>query len=311
MRLHELGSHLVFALEGASNVPSLAEAHLTQRNMERSRGALGEFLQGVLSPAHNASPSGFLLEGGNDLIDGVVLEATVDRKTDRAANMDLLVVGNTGGEFLDGVVDDAKALLHGPVVHGGKLGKAGFQGRKTARVKVVGGNAGIVDLNTLEHGAGETEVGANLARHPGKEEGSADVGEEANLGLGHGEDGALGGDSEGGVDAETNTTSHGDAVEDSHVGPGVGGNQVVELVFKAEVVDRLLDTLGALGVLLGQGGNITTGAKGLLSGTLDDDDVGHIGAFPFEETGRDLADHGAIEGVVLGWAVELDGAEVV
>ena len=309
--LHELGSHLVFASEGVGNVPSLAEAHLTEGNMERCGGALVELLQGVLSPSLNASLGGFLLEGANDLIYGVVLEATVDSTTNLAANLDLLVVGKTGGEFLDGVVDDTKTLLHGPVVLGGKLGKAGFQGGKTARVNVVGGNAGVVGLNTLEHGAGKTEVGADLARHPGKEERSADVGEEANLGLGHGENGALGSDPEGGMDAESNTTSHGNAVEDGYVGPAVGGDKVVELVFEAEVVDRVLNTLWALGVLLGQGGNITTCAEGLLSSTLDDDDVGHIGLFPLDETGRDLADHGAIEGVELGGAVKLNGAKVV
>ena len=175
----------------------------------------------------------------------------------------------------------------------------------------MGGDARVEDVGARQPLAGQGEVGADGAGHPGEEEGGADVGEEADGRLGHGEDGALGCDAEGGVDAEADTAAHGDAVHEGDVGLVEGGDQVVQLVFLGEVLLGQLLALLARLVPLGQLGDVAASTKRLVPCALHNDDIGHVRLGPLEHARGDLADHGAIEGVELLGAVELDGAEAV
>lgn len=129
--------------------------------------------------------------------------------------------------------------------------------------------------------AGETltcqgEVGAEGAVEAGEEEAAADLWEEADGRLGHGEGGALRGYPKGRVQAETDAAAHCEAVHEGDVWLGVCGDEVVELVFEAEVIRRPALALGAFLVPLCQDGDITAGTQCLFARSLHDDDVGHV-----------------------------------
>ena len=63
--------------------------------------------------------------------------------------------------------------------------------------------------------------------------GAADVGDQADAGLGHGEPRALGDDTVAGVTGEPDAAAHDDAVLDRHVRLGVAADQGVEAVLVA------------------------------------------------------------------------------
>lgn len=132
----------------------------------------------------------------------------------------------------------------------------------------------IQSVNSLQGLRGQGEVGSDLSVKTREEEGSSNVGEESNGGLGHGKYGALGSNSERSVDGESNSSSHGDSVHESNVGLRVGSDEVVDLVFVAEKVYRLL--VSSLLVVDGKRSYISSGTEGLLSGAFHDDDVGQL-----------------------------------
>lgn len=116
-----------------------------------------------------------------------------------------------------------------------ELGEAGGEAGEGGAVEVVGRYTGVEGLNALEALRGQGQVGAEHALEAGEEEGSADVGEEADCRFGHREEGAFRGDADGRVDGQPDAAAHGDPVHVCNVGLRVGGDQMVQLVFQAKV----------------------------------------------------------------------------
>ena len=90
-------------------------------------------------------------------------------------------------------------------------------------------------------GPGQAQIHADLARAARQEPGPADVGEEADAGLGHGEQRALGDDAEAAVHRDPDAAAHGDAVEQGDVGLGEGVDAPVQPVLVAEERHRRRD----------------------------------------------------------------------
>jgi len=127
----------------------------------------------------------------------------------------------------------------------------------------------VESVYALEPLGGEGEVYPYLPFESGEEEGAAHVGEEADCGLGHGEEGAFGGYAYGRVHGEADAAAHGYAVHVGYAGFRIGSYQVVELVFEAEVGLRGGATIWACGVLLRESRNVAAGAEGFGTGAAD------------------------------------------
>lgn len=92
------------------------------------------------------------------------------------------------------------------------------------------------------------------------------------------------------MDAESDSSAHCVTVHVCDVGFGIGGNQVVELVFKTKERFRNLQPFSAGKVLYDKGCNITAGAesfgwgllwsRGLWAGTANYDGVRQLRFFP-------------------------------
>lgn len=219
-------------------------------------------------------------------------------------------MGQSRAVFLDGGVDDGVAVALGHVVWELQLGETRLEGLQRRAVDVVRGDAVVEEVGALELVAGQRQVRAHAALHARQEEGRADVREEADGRLGHGEDGVFRRDAERRVDGEPDAAAHGDAVQEGHVGLVIRRDEVVQHVFQREVVGAPFLALGARLIPLGQLRHIAARAKGA-SLALDDYDACELGFLPFLESRDDLAGHGGVERVEFLGSVELDGAHAV
>ena len=306
--LHELGRNSKLSLKRLGDAPLATDAHLAESDVYGRRRTLMQRLEGPRRPLLRSAL--LTLQRLHDLLDGVEAEAPVDGLAKFTAKVHGLVVRDAAGELLDGVVDEAQARLEVIVVAEAEFAETVLEIDEAGRVEVVRGDARVEHVGSVEPVAREGEVGTDGAVHSGEEERGANVWEEADCGLRHGEDSPLRGYPEGSVDAEADTATHGNTVHEGNVGLLVGSDIVVELVFESEVLGRFSpSSLGA--VHLGEGSNVTAGAESLGTRALHDDHVGHVGFLPFDHSGEDLADHRRVEGVELLGSVELDRAKAV
>ena len=104
-------------------------------------------------------------------------------------------------ELLNGIVDH---VVRGVV----QFRETGLESLKTRAGHVVRGNASVDGIDTLETRAGQTEVHAQLAVEARKEEAAANLGQKANLRLGHCKQRILRRNAERRVHTETDTTAH-------------------------------------------------------------------------------------------------------
>ena len=277
---HELRRDVKFALEGFRDAPPAAKAHLLERDLEARRAARCEGVEGFGCPFLQCAVA-LGAQCREDLFYRAVAEAAVDGGAEGASEQYGLVVRKPGVELLDRGVDHGEAFSERCVVLENELGEAGGEVTEAAGVDIVGRDTRVVGVDAPELLAGQREVGADVAVKAGKEEAAADVGEEADGGFGHGEDSAFGGNADRGVHGEANAAAHSDAVHVGDIGFWVGGDDVVELVFEAEVGFGLCYTGGAFGVKLGKRGDVAAGAEGSGAGAGYYDDGGQLGFFPF------------------------------
>ena len=274
-------------MEGLGDVPVATLAHLAEGDLEGGGGAGGEGVEGGAGPGAEVGgvgggvTRGFGFEGGDDRGNAFEAEDPVDGFAELAAEEGGAAGGEPGVEFLDRGGDVVEAVAEGHVVWDFEFGEAGGEGRERGGVDVVGGDSGEEGVGALEAGGGEGEVGAGGAVEAGEEEGAADVGEETDSCFGHGEDGAFRGDADGCVHGEADASAHRDAVHVGNVGLGVGGDEVIELVFEAEVGLGGSAAGGTGGVVEGEGCNVAAGAEGFGARAADDDDGSHLGLLPF------------------------------
>ena len=120
--------------------------------------------------------------------------------------------------------------------------------------------------------AGEREIGAGRAGQARQRIGRADVGEEADADLGHGELVAVAGDPMAAVKRDPDAAAHDDAVDEGHIGLRIALDADVQRVFVAPEAQRLLVTAGLAEIV--EVADVAAGAEGALAGA-GHDDAGH------------------------------------
>ena len=168
----------------------------------------------------------------------------------------------------------------------------------------------LQNIDTLQLFASKSKVSSQSAVQPGQEKACANVREETDRGFRHGEDRVLGSNTERCVDGKTDTATHSNAIHEGYVRLGVCRNQVVELVFKGEVVlGRLLALRSAL-VRCSKRSNVSTCAESSAL-ALYDHYICELALFPLLQPGHNLSRHASIQGVELLRSVEGDGPYAV
>src|SRR5262245_41703880 len=104
----------------------------------------------------------------------------------------------------------------------------------------MGGNAASHRGGGVEAFSGEAAIGSEFARQPRQEPGRADVWEEADTHLWHGEGEAVAGNAVRAVHGNADPTAHHYAVNQRDVGLAVGLDHGVEAIFVAPEAERLL-----------------------------------------------------------------------
>ena len=284
--VHEFGRDVGFAAEGFGDGPFAAEVELAQRDLEAGGRFLAQGFQGGGGPDADVGlgvGGGVALQGGEDVFDAGVPEAAVDGLAQDAGELHGFVVGQAGAELVDGGGDGVAAGSQAVVVLEDEFAQTGGEGGQRGGVDVVGGDAGPVGLHAAQLGARERQVGAQAAVQARQEEAAADVREEADAGLGHGEDGPLGGDAQGRVHRQPHPAAHRDPVHVRDVRLRVHGDEVVELVFEPEVGFRGLDAcFSGGGVLLRQRRDVPARAKGSGARAGYQHHLREVGFRPFE-----------------------------
>ncbi len=148
---------------------------------------------------------------------------------------------------------------------------------------------GVERVGEVEAAAGECQPGADLAGAARQEVGGADIGEEADAGLRHGEGDLVGHHPMRAVHRDAHTAAHDDAVDERDVGLGVAEDPPVETVLLAVEPDRILDAVPGLG----DRADVAAGAEGAAGGGLDDHGTHLRVLAPGDELERESLDHAA------------------
>jgi hypothetical protein len=127
-----------------------------------------------------------------------------------------------------------KALVH-VLCRGQRLGEFA----KPVARHMVGGDAGVKRVRRPAALAGEAEIHARLARQARQEIGAADIGEEPDAGLGHGEDQPFGRHPVAAVHRHADAPAHDDAVDQRDVRLGKALDQRVQHVLAAKEPEHL------------------------------------------------------------------------
>ncbi len=193
-------------------------------------------------------------------------------------------VGGQGGHHLLGPVVGEQAVDF--VAHGADGGGAGIggegrqdllgllgvgrqhllQGRQVGGGDEVGRQAHRQAVRRLQPSAGQGQVEPRTTRQAGQEPPGADVGEQADAGLGHGEGRAFGGHLIARGPADADPAAHGHPVHHRDHRLGIAEDQVVQLVLDEEEPPRRHAVAhGAVG----QGADVAAGAEAPLAGVVD------------------------------------------
>ncbi len=160
---------------------------------------------------------------------------------------------------------------------------------------VVVGEPGQECVPGADLSARQREVCAEFARGEGEEVGAADVRDEADAGLGHGDPRPLGDDPDAAVRGDADAAAHDDAVHDGDVGLGVAGDAGVEVVLVAPERGRG-GAVPVAGVVV-DAADVAARAQAALPRTGDDDGLDGRVPLPVGQGLVDAAHHGVGEGV--------------
>ncbi len=180
--------------------------------------------------------------------------------------------------------------------HGASLG---IDQAVAERVELGRGDEGVaetrVDRVRSAHGlAGEAQIDAGFAGGVREQPGAADVGDEADAGLRHGELGTLGDDAVARVTREPDAAAHDDAVLDRHVGLRVAADQGVEPVLfapEAACISR------ALLPAVVERAHVAAGAQRPVAGAIQQDQRDGGIVLPRQQRRPDPPHHGMRERV--------------
>ena len=158
----------------------------------------------------------------------------------------------------------------------------------------MGGKAQSETVGGLDPRPGQ---GQPIARLPGKARqvpAAADIGKEANAGLGHGKGGALCGHAIAGGKGNPDAAAHHHPVHQGHDGLGIGHQKVVELIFQMEKGPRLRSIACAA---FGQHSNVAARTKAARAGMVQQHHLHGLILAPAQQgVGHDLA-HAQRQGV--------------
>jgi hypothetical protein len=154
--------------------------------------------------------------------------------------------------------------------------------------------------------AGQRQPVAERARQPGQDVGGADIWEQRDRRLGHGEQCVLAHHARAVVNGEPDAAAHAHAVDERDPGLREAGDALVDAVFLGEegadrgAVARHRGIAHAL--------HVAAGAEGAAAGAFQDDQLHRRIVAPFGDGRREVADHAEVEGVQRAGAVHQDGA---
>ena len=215
-------------------------------------------------------------------------------------------------EFCDGSGDGGEAGVHVFVVLENEFGEAGCEGRERGGVDIMGCHTRVESIYAVQPFGREREVGPCPPFQPGQKERATDIREEADGGLGHGENGALGSYPYRGVHGQPDAAPHRYAIHVGDVGFRVRSYEVVELVLEAEVPLTGRRAFSSGGVLEGEGRDVAAGAESFRPRAADDYHTSQLRLLPFLERSKDAVFSGGHEregakrkGFLRFWSGEL------
>jgi hypothetical protein len=159
---------------------------------------------------------------------------------------------------------------------------------------------------------GQRQVLAQRTRAAAQEVATAHIGEQANIGLGHGHARALGHDAAAASLADAHAAPHDYAVHECHIGLGVGEHQVVEGVFLGEKIFQR--GVAGQGRLM-EKADVAASAEGaevpLFVATPNGHCVHRGVVFPGQQRRGERPDHGQAQGIEGTGAPQGDEAYTV
>ena len=230
------------------------------------------------------------LQRGEDFLDRVKDEQAVDGLAVSGGGRRTGIGGETGGHRL-GVVrmDRQRGLERLDPIGGDKMG-VDAQRHRIRRLKP-------------RPGQGQPDTG--LARQPRQEPAAADIGEQANAGLGHGIGGAFSGDADVRRLRNAHAAAHDDAIDDRRDRLGIVEHQMVQPVFDLEEGSGLRRIPGPA---LGDHPDVSPGAEAAFSGVVDQHRMHAVVATPRQQGLRHRLAHGAVQRVQRLGPIQGDAA---
>jgi len=153
-------------------------------------------------------------------------------------------------------------------------------------------------------GGGHHQIFADAPRRAGQQPAAADIGDQADAGFGHGDLGGIADDPVAGMAADADAAAHDEALHEGQDGLGVIGDGRIHAVFVEEEARALGVIAGAASMI--DGGNIAAGAKSLVAGSVDDDQIDQGVIAPVLQRRMDRPRHVMAERVQRLRAVEGD-----
>src|SRR6185312_12919696 len=165
------------------------------------------------------------------------------------------------GEARDGRLHLAQPLALAPVERRERIGEL----LQPLMRHVMRGKAAIERIGRTDTRPGQRQIAADAAGTEIEEPTRADIGEKADMDLGHGKDGALGGDAVRAVDRDAAAAAHGDPVDQRDIGLGEAMNALDQAIFLAEEI-RLVVAGTLLAPCVIDRAHIAAGAESAVAG---------------------------------------------
>ena len=162
-------------------------------------------------------------------------------------------------------------------------------------------------IGGIEPAARQSEMEPELTRRTGQQERAADIGHETDAGFGHGQDGALCDEPVRRMGTEADAAAHGHAVHRAHDRLGKSGQTGVETILGAKEIRNRRPLSGPGGLV--ERADIAAGAKGAVSGAVDQHGRDLRIDLPAVERRIDDTNHGERQGIIGFGAVEREVAE--
>ena len=259
-------------------------AYCLQRDRHRDGGAAGDQVGGVLRRSRVMAA-----QRGDDVFDGVAGEALVDPITLCGKFTRWRFDGVMGQRARDAVVGDRRG-----------------ERVEVAVRHVVVGESHCDGVGAGERCTGQGGVQTQRAGCPGEQIRPADVGDEPDADLGHGDLGGIGHHPGVRVRADADAAAHHDAVHHRHQGFGEPADLGVEQILVAPEPSRF-DSV-RVGAVVDRH-HVAAGAQSAFPGSGEHHRLDRVVAFPSDQHGAQQLHHRLVERVDRLRAIERDEAD--